>query len=498
MRIDNETKTVNKGDSTTHSHDGEKTECTPTYIADTNFNDEKCKSKFWDGKTSSSIRHFLTLLILGICTWGVLWVGWGSSWGWNGEYFVLALVAIVAWGSGLLLQELTSLPPLLAALLTGILARYLNVLDMRQYTDIDGFLRKIYPIVILGKGSLAWDVTYMRSNWAQVVSLGVLPWVTEVTVLAAMTNILLGFPWIWGFMLGSVYASVSCPVVMPLVIKHSKLAGGKRNWPQFVCTAGGIDTALSVGVFGMLYSFLFYETDETYRYVKASLSLLAGIALGVSWGALAGLLPDSRDYYATELRILLVILGALSGNFVTSFFGWGGTAGVAVLACNATAATYWAREGWRLNCNPAATAYRVFWAACEPVLFAYTGTFFVIDSSITEASLVPGFAILAVCLSVRLSVVCLACWRLSLKEKLFVCCTWTPKSIVEAVLCPIVLNTIISMQMQDETITKYAEDIIKLIIQAILVTTPVGYLLTSHVGPILLRSAAKDIEFSDT
>ncbi|XP_053605076.1 sodium/hydrogen exchanger 9B2-like isoform X2 [Plodia interpunctella] len=467
------------------------TECAPS--ASKNVDYEKNKHILCDGSTSSSILHFTTLFILGLCVWGFLWSSCGSSWNWNGEYFRLVLVGVVAWGSGLVLQRLTSLPPLLAALLTGILARYLNLLDMRQYTNIDGFLRKIYPIVILGKGSLAWDVNYIRSNWGQVVALGVLPWLTEVTVLAALTNILLGFPWIWGFMLGSVYASVSCPVVMPLVVKHSSLCI-QRNWPQFVCTAGGVDTALSVGIFGVLYSFLFYDTDDTYRYAKAGLSLFAGVALGISWGTLAGLLPHAQDYYATELRILLVVMGALSGNFITSMFGWGGTAGVAVLACNATAATFWVRRGWKLNNNPAATTYHVFWAFCEPLLFAYTGTFFVIDSTTAETSLVPGFAILAICLSARLCMVCLVCWNLSLKEKLFVCCTWIPKSIVEAVLCPVVLTTLISKHTQDDQVMKYAEDIVKLIVQAILVTTPLGYLLTSHLGPILMRSAAKDIE----
>lgn len=51
-----------------------------------------------------------------------------------------------------------------------------------------------------------------------------------------------------------------------------------------------------------------------------------------------------------------------------------------MLACNATAATHWTKKGWKLNQNPAATVYRVLWSACEPVLFVYTGTFFVVST----------------------------------------------------------------------------------------------------------------------
>lgn len=58
--------------------------------------------------------------------------------------------------------------------------------------------------------------------------------------------------------------------------------------------------------------------------------------------------------------------------------------GVAVLACNATAATYWAKDEWKLNQNPASTVYRVLWSFCEPVLFAYTGTFFIVSLIILD------------------------------------------------------------------------------------------------------------------
>ncbi|KAM3959028.1 putative SLC9B1-like protein SLC9B1P1, partial [Aphomia sociella] len=459
--------------------------------------DDDLKKKSWYVIAAPSTLHFVTLVILGTSVWGLLWCAWGENWSWSGPWFRLTAVAVVGWASGEALNKLTTLPSLLAALLTGIIARNWGILDMREYTDIDAFLRKIYPVIILGKASLGWDVKYMKDNWKQVASLGILPWAAEVFALAVMVNLLLDFPWIWGILLGSIYAAVSCAVVMPSVIRDNKLAGGKHNWAQLICTAGGIDTALSVGVFGLIYSFIFYDTNDVYRYTKASMAIFVGIALGVIWGSMAGLMPHSSDFYVTELRILLVLIGGLLGNFLTSVIGWGGTGGVAVLACNATAATYWARDGWKLNSNSASTAYRVMWAALEPTLFTYTGTFFVINTSVSETRLLSGFAVLAVCLIVRLSVTFLVCWNFTLKERIYVCCTWIPKSIVEAVLCPLALVTLISSYVHDEKRLKYAEDLMRLIIQAILITTPIGFLLTNHLGPILLRKPQQDCENTD-
>lgn len=59
----------------------------------------------------------------------------------DGPWFRLITVAGTAWASGQVFHGLTGFPPLLAALLTGILARNLGYLDMREYYEIDVFLR---------------------------------------------------------------------------------------------------------------------------------------------------------------------------------------------------------------------------------------------------------------------------------------------------------------------------------------------------------------------
>ncbi|XP_073941634.1 sodium/hydrogen exchanger 9B1-like isoform X2 [Choristoneura fumiferana] len=468
----------------------------PNITAEKNKEDNvKNKSEDIRSKTAALWTHFFTLTILGVMMWGLLWCAWGPGWRWDGPWVRLGAVAVVGWSSGQALQALTTMPPLLAALLTGILARNIGFLDMRDFIEIDGFLRKVYPVVILGKASLGWNVDYMRRNWLGIAALGVLPWAVEVTAVAACAHFVLDFPWLWGFLLGSIHASVSCAVVMPGVIRLGASCGSGRNWVQLVCTAGGTDTALSVGVYGLFFSFMFHAETDVYKYVKAGSTLFVGVVLGVAWGSLAKFVPHAQDYYVTELRILFVLVGGLLANFLLLHLGWAGTAGVAVLACNATAAMHWARNGWPLNNNAAATAYRVLWAALEPTLFSFTGTFFAIDHDLWNVMLV-GLGILFLCLVLRLAVAALVCWDMTLREKLFVCCTWIPKSIVEAVLGPLALTTVISRGSYkgSETDYVYAETLMKILIQAIIITTPIGYLLTNYLGPKLLKKPKKDCE----
>lgn len=65
----------------------------------------------------------------------------------KGQWFRLAIVVVVAWASGLILQEVTTLPPPLAALATGMIARHIGFIDMRTFPEIDSFFR--YVIIFI-------------------------------------------------------------------------------------------------------------------------------------------------------------------------------------------------------------------------------------------------------------------------------------------------------------------------------------------------------------
>lgn len=61
----------------------------------------------------------------------------------------------------------------------------------------------------------------------------------------------------------------------------------------------------------------------------------------------------------------------------------------------------------------------------------------------------------------------------------------------QAVLCPLPINTLMIRGGTDLEI-KYAEDILRLTIQAILITTPIVFVLAKHLGPILLKDKEKE------
>lgn len=61
-------------------------------------------------------------------------------------------------------------------------------------------------------------------------------------------------------------------------------------------------------------------------------------------------------------------------------------------------------------------------------------------------------------------------------------------------MCPVAINAFIARGDHNEVQMEYAEYIMKLIVQAILITTPIGFLLTNHLGPILLKEKQKNVK----
>lgn len=74
-----------------------------------------------------------------------------------------------------------------------------------------------------------------------------------------------------GLHLGSILASVSPAVVVPIVSSlHARGLGTKNQIALLVANAGGLDTAFTEGVCGVINSAIFYPAPLVYRIVKVN------------------------------------------------------------------------------------------------------------------------------------------------------------------------------------------------------------------------------------
>lgn len=79
------------------------------------------------------------------------------------------------------------------------------------------------------------------------------------------------FPLVTGLHLGSILASVSPAVVVPIVNNfHARGLGTKHQIALLVANAGGLDTAFTEGVCGVINSAIFFPAPLVYRIVKVN------------------------------------------------------------------------------------------------------------------------------------------------------------------------------------------------------------------------------------
>ncbi|XP_052747244.1 sodium/hydrogen exchanger 9B2-like isoform X2 [Bicyclus anynana] len=439
--------------------------------------------------TLSELKQYVAVILCGLFLWGTSWFLLKDLVLPGGCLFNFTVMIVMGYAFGHTLERYTTISPVVGMTLMGALCRTLvpvNFLENPTADAIDFHLRRIYPVIILTKGPLTWNWEYIKSNSVKVFSLATLPWIVECLSTAFFTHVLLGFPWYWGLHLGSILASVSPAVVVPTAnALNAKGLGSKNQIALLVGNAGGLDTAFTEGMFGVINSAIFYPSAPIYRIVKALLAIFVGIGLGVAWGVLADILPDHNDLYAPTIRTLHIFSGGIFIMYAGGYFGWGGVC-VAVMVCACAAGTRWARRDWPTNNNPVAEVFKLLWRIFEPMLFTLSGYFLEV-SGLTARDFGLFLACIFSALLIRMLTAFLVALAngLTIKESIFIAITWIPKAIVEAVLVRVATDSLWAegSTAQDKWIAKQHSNIIVI---AIILTTLLGSLGTTTLGPILL------------
>ncbi|XP_063617754.1 sodium/hydrogen exchanger 9B2-like isoform X1 [Cydia splendana] len=442
----------------------------------------------------SELKQYLGVFICGVTLWGSSWFLLRDAVLPGGYLFKMAGVVAAGYITGHTLERYTTLNPVVGMTLIGALYRNLgteNYLQNPAADALDYHLRRIYPVIILSKGPLSWNWEYIKYNSVKVFSLATLPWIVECLSTAVFAHVLLKYPWYWGLHLGAILSSVSPAVIVPTAMAfHGRGLGAKNQVASLVANAGGLDTAVTEGLFGVINSAIFVTSPLAYRIVKALLAIFIGVGLGVLWGILVDWLPDQKDVYAPTIRSLLIFTGGLLLSYVGGYIGWGGTSGVAIMVCAVTAATRWNRRGWPINNNPVSEVYKLLWRILEPMLFTLSGYYLEVSQiTLEEFGRIVACIFLALFLRLLTAFLVALAGDLSVKESLFVAVTWIPKAIVEAVLVRVATDSLWEASSAQDK--KIAEQHSNIIVIAILITSTLGSGLTTLLGPILLSQDSR-------
>ncbi|KAK9981285.1 hypothetical protein ABG768_000838 [Culter alburnus] len=382
------------------------------------------------------------------------------------------------------LPNMPPLPPLLGMLLAGFILRNIPVVTDAVYIDIrwSSSLRNIALGVILVKAGLQLDGKALKKLKAVCLRLSMFPLTFEAITMAVVSYLILGLPWVWGFILGFVLGAVSPAVVVPsMLLLHKEGYGLEQGIPTLLMAACSVDDIIAITCFTTCLGIAFATGAVWLNVLRGPLEVLGGAVTGVVLGYFLHYFP-SRDQGNLILKRSFLVLGlsvfALFGSNVAGIPGAGGLCTL-VLA-------FVAGIGWGKNKALVEEVVERFWHVFQPLLFGLIGAEIVI-SSLEVTTVFMGIAALLIALTVRLLITFVAVLRagFNLKEKVFIALAWMPKATVQAAIGSTALD--MARSKNDLELQKYGMDVLTVAVLSILITAPIGALLISLLGPRLLQ-----------
>ncbi|CAL4221245.1 unnamed protein product, partial [Meganyctiphanes norvegica] len=266
----------------------------------------------------SDLGRALTWFVLFLLLWGSLASVTGDAALPGGNLFTILVLFILAKLFGMAV-ELVKIPPLLGMLVVGIILSSIPEMGISEAIDTEwsGSLRSMALTVILLMAGLGLDPAALKRLSLMVFRLAFTPCLVEASVVATCTHFLLGFPWLWGFMLGFVLGAVTPAVVVPCLLSLSERGYGvDKGIPTLVIAASSVDDVLAISGFGVLLGLVFSKGDSmTWQFIQGPIEVAMGIAFGGIMGTLAWVLPNRSFEDKDRLRFFYLIGSGLVAVF---------------------------------------------------------------------------------------------------------------------------------------------------------------------------------------
>ncbi|CAN8005414.1 unnamed protein product [Ixodes pacificus] len=440
------------------------------------------------------VSQGLSWLLLLVLAWGTLWGLFGDG-ALPGGHFFSPLALVCAAYAGGQLVKLVRLPPLLGMLITGFILRNVDAINVVRHIDPSwaSDLRSMALILILIRAGLGLDATVLRNLGGACLRLTCCPCLVECAAVAVSAKLLLGFPWLWGTLLGFVLGAVSPAVVVPSMLwLQCEGLGVDQGIPTLVMAAASFDDVLAITGFGVVLGIVFSKGNLAWNIAKGPLEAVVGLVFGGVVGGLLWFLPSAQSGQRTTLRPVLLLLAGLCVMFAARRVEFGGSGPLGCIAVAFVAAFRWNKD--QHGAASASKTCALLWEVFQPILFGLIGSEVQIKDVASDATLL-GLGVLGTSLTLRMTTSFLVVYgaSLSLKERLFVAIAWLPKATVQAAIGPVALDYARNLGADDRTVS-LATQVLTVAVLSILVTAPIGAAAIALSAPRLLRRSAKSLD----
>jgi len=430
----------------------------------------------------------------------------------GGTLFSIFLLYLFSETFGVLTKQLLFLPSLVGMIFAGIFVSNLTFFKYHVDHHTSSSLRNIAFIALLVRAGLELDTESLLKMKRVCILLSFVPGVmAESPVVAITAKLFLGLPWGWAFMIGFIMAAVSPAIVVACILKlQDKGYGTEKGIPTLVIASSSVDDIVAICCFSVAMTVTFATGSVAWVVSKAPIEFVAGATPGALLGMLFWFLPSSSDNHKVYLRYSLLFLGSISAFFGAEHLKAHGAGALFVITVGFVASRRWnkgtpfsktSHDDSSLSGHSCANdvedvekVFAISWRYLAPLLFGLIGA----ELKLKDLDWgVIGLALVIVTLGVlaRLGAAYICCFGVGLtwKEKLFVAISSIPKATVQAAIGSVPLDYVrqLSDSEREDGYEEWARKILAIAVVSVILTAPLGAVLTKVSGRHLLDRNTK-------
>lgn len=373
--------------------------------------------------------------------------------------------------------EKIGLAPIIGMLIAGILISPNQLgLVSDNIVNISSDLRQIALVTILSRAGLSLNFDKLKKVGRPAILLSFVPASIEMLGIIIFGKMIFKIDTIDAGILAAVLAAVSPAIVVPRMIRLMNEGYGKdKHIPEMILAGASVDDVFVIVFFS---SFLALKTggDLSFmNFLNIPISIITGIILGLFIGKILGKILVSFEIDPIYKAMIFISLGFLTLRFQEIV---GDYIAISALISIMTAGMAINMEDERLTSDLLGSFGRL-WKVFEVFLFVLVGIS--VDMAyVKEAGFLAVLLILIGLIFRMVGVnISLIGTNLNKDERLFTSFAYLPKATVQAAIGPVAL----SMGLASGNL------ILSVSVIAILVTAPLGAILTDRTYDKLLKKS---------
>lgn len=366
---------------------------------------------------------------------------------------------------GLLLGQLCRLlrlPTLVGMLFAGIIIGpyCLDLIDS-SILSISTQLRRIALVIILTRAGLGLDTSFLRRLGRPALLMCFVPATFELLGVLILRRPLLGLSILECALLGAVLSAVSPAVVVPRMVRLTEEGYGVRQGvPQLVLAGASVDDVYVIVLFSTFLSMLQGNGVSWMSFVNIPVSIALGMAIGSVLGAALSFLFEKTHASDTVSVIVLLSVSLVLvsiEDFLETQITFSSLIAIMFLGVGI-------RRRNLSQASDISVVYKKMWTAAEIFLFVLVGA--CVDISYLPKVGLGALVLIFGALLFRMAgvFVSLLGTSLTLRERLFVMLSYTPKATVQAAIGGLALSMGLPC----------GETVLTSAVLAIVITAPLG------------------------